>query len=124
VAGILAVIGLGLASLGVYALTAHSVVQRTQEIGLRMALGAPAGRVVWSFLRRSLIRLAFGLACGMAGALWVGKLFGAFLLHAGARDYGTTSIVALVLIAITTVASLVPARRASRVDPIVALRAN
>jgi putative ABC transport system permease protein len=122
--GVLALIGLVLASLGVYALTAHNVVQRTQEIGLRMALGAPPGRVVWPFLRRSLTHLALGLACGVAGALPVGKLFGAFLLHAGARDYGTTALVALVLATVTIVASLVPARRASRVDPIVALRQN
>jgi putative ABC transport system permease protein len=120
--GILAGIGLLLASVGLYALTSHNVVQRTQEIGIRVALGAPIGRVIWLFLRRSLTHLALGLALGMAGALWVGRLFASFLLHAGARDYTTTALVTLVLVAIATAASLLPARRASRVDPIVALR--
>jgi putative ABC transport system permease protein len=119
---ILAAIGLLLASVGLYALTSHNVVQRTQEIGIRVALGAPLGRVIWLFLRRSLTHLALGIALGMAGALWVGKLFASFLLHAGARDYTTTAFVTLVLVAIATAASLLPARRASRVDPIVALR--
>ena len=120
--GILAGIGLLLASVGLYALTSHNVVQRTQEIGIRVALGAPLGRVIWLFMRRSLTHLALGLTLGMAGALWVGQLFGSFLLHAGARDYPTTAVVTLVLVAIATAASLLPARRASRVDPIVALR--
>jgi putative ABC transport system permease protein len=120
--GILAGIGVLLASLGLYAQTSHSVVQRTQEIGIRVALGAPIGRVIWLFLRRSLTHLALGVAFGMVGALWAGKLFASFLNNADARDYPTTALVTLVLVAIATVASLLPARRASRVDPIVALR--
>jgi putative ABC transport system permease protein len=120
--GILALVGLVLSSLGVYALAAHHVAQRTQEIGVRMALGSPLGRVIWLFLRRSLTQLAVGVALGMFGALSVGKLFASFLLHAGARDLGTTAVVTALLILITTAASLLPARRAARVDPLVALR--
>ena len=120
--GVLAATGLLLASVGVYALTSHNVVQRTQEIGIRVALGAPIGRVVWLFMRRSLTHLALGVTLGMAGTLWVGRLFASFLLDAGARDYTTTALVTLGLAAIAAAASLLPARRASRVDPIVALR--
>ncbi len=120
--GFLAVVGLVLSSLGVYALAAHHVARRTQEIGVRMALGAPSGRVIWLFLRRSLTHLAVGLALGMFGALSVGKLFASFLLHAGARDLATTAVVTVLLIVITLAASLLPARRAARVDPLVALR--
>jgi putative ABC transport system permease protein len=120
--GSLAGIALVLAAVGVFALTAHNVVQRTQEIGVRMALGAPVGQVIWLFLRRSLTHLAIGLALGMWGALSAGKLFGAFVLNGGATDYPTTALVTVVLIAIATLASMVPARRAARVDPLVALR--
>jgi ABC-type antimicrobial peptide transport system permease subunit len=120
--GVLAGIGLLLASVGLFALTSHNVVQRTQEIGIRVALGAPLGRVIWLFLRRSLAHLALGLTLGMAGAVWVGKLFASFLLDAGATDYNTIAAVTFVLVAIATTASLLPARRASRVDPVVALR--
>jgi putative ABC transport system permease protein len=119
---ILAGIALLLASVGLYALTAHNVVQRTREIGVRVALGAPVGGVIWLFVRRSTMHVALGLTLGMAGALSVGKLFGQYLRDGGARDYETTALVTLVLVAIATVASLVPARRASRVDPIAALR--
>jgi putative ABC transport system permease protein len=120
--GVLAAIGLLLSSVGLYALTSHNVVQRTHEIGIRVALGAPVGGVIWLFLRRSLTHLALGVALGMGGALWAGSLFASFLLHSGARDYRTTAAVTLVLATIATMASLLPARRASGVDPIVALR--
>jgi hypothetical protein len=119
--GILAGIGLLLTSMGLYALTSHSVVQRTKEIGIRVALGATVTRMIWLFLRRSLTHVALGIALGMIGALWVGYLFASFL-QGGARDYPTTALVTLLLIAIATAASLLPARRASRVDPILALR--
>jgi putative ABC transport system permease protein len=119
---LLAAIGVVLAAVGLYALTAHGVAQRTQEIGLRMAMGASGSEVIWLFLRRSAAQLAIGLALGVTGALFVGRLFQQFLLHAGARDLVTTSLVALLLIAVAAAASFFPARRASRVDPLVALR--
>jgi putative ABC transport system permease protein len=120
--GGLASIALVLASVGVFALTAHNVVQRTQEIGVRMALGAPVGRVLWLFLRRSLTHLAIGLTLGMWGALSAGKLFGSFVLNGGATDYPTTSLVTLVLVVVAALSSTLPARRAAKVDPLVALR--
>ena len=118
----LAALALALAAIGIYCVVAYAVAQRTNEIGVRMALGAPSGRVIWLFLRRSLTHLAVGLALGMFGALSVGKLFASFLLHAGARDLATTAVVTVLLILITLAASLLPARRAARVDPLVALR--
>lgn len=120
--GTLALIALTLASVGVFALTAHSVVQRTQEIGVRMALGATLGDVVWLFLRRAFVLLALGLTIGMTGALPAGKLFGSFVLRGGATDYPTTSLVAVILVLVATCASWYPARRAARVDPMIALR--
>ncbi len=120
--GILAVIALVLTSVGLYALTAHSVVQRTQEIGVRMALGAPRARVLWLFLRRSLTHVLLGVTLGLGGALFAGRLFGQFLLHGGTGDLTTVSIVTIVLMSTAAAASLLPASRASRIDPIVALR--
>src|SRR5262249_18776279 len=72
--GLLAAIALTLSSVGLFALTAHSVAQRTQEIGVRMALGAQLSEVVWLFLRRTSIHLTIGLALGLAGALAVGPV--------------------------------------------------
>jgi putative ABC transport system permease protein len=66
--------GVALAAVGLYAVTAYAVVQRTQEIGVRMALGAEAGAVVWLFVRLSLLPLGIGLGFGMAGALRLGRL--------------------------------------------------
>ncbi len=84
--GIFAVIALALSSVGLYAVTAYSVAQRTQEIGVRMALGAQTGQVQWLILRRSLVHLAIGLAIGIAGALGVGQLLESVLFQSGARD--------------------------------------
>ena len=120
--GILAVIALVLTSVGLCALTAHSVVQRTQEIGVRMALGAPVARVLWLFLRRSLTHVVLGVTFGLSGALYAGKLFAQFLLNTVARDYWTVAIVTLVLVSTAAAASIIPARRAARIDPLVALR--
>src|SRR5258705_6605064 len=73
---IFALIALVLSAVGLYAVTAYSVTQRTQEIGIRMALGAQAGQVRWLILRRSLIQLAVGLMIGLPGAYGVGRLLG------------------------------------------------
>ena len=72
--GVLALVALILASVGLYALTAHGVAQRMHEIGVRMALGAQAPQVVWLFLRRTIVQLAVGVTLGLAGALGVGQL--------------------------------------------------
>ena len=122
--GILAVIALVVASVGLAAVTAHAVAQRKQEIGIRLALGADAREVTWMFVRRTLRNLGFGLAIGLAGALGVGQLIVSALPRTSPRDPLTLVIVSVLLSLVAALASLIPARRASRVDPTVALRAD
>jgi putative ABC transport system permease protein len=119
---IFAAIALALSAVGLYAVTAYSVAQRTQEIGVRMALGAQAPQVWWLILRRSIVQMAIGLGLGIGGALGVGKLLESLLVQTGTRDPATlTSIVAL-LVVVSLAACLWPARRATRLDPVSALR--
>jgi putative ABC transport system permease protein len=120
--GLLALIGTVVSSVGLYALTAHGVTERTHEIGVRLALGAPARSVVWLFLRRVIAQLVTGLALGLLGALAVGKLLEAWLVQTDARDPLTLVAVVVLLAMVSLTASVLPARRASRVDPAVALR--
>ena len=120
--GLLAVIGVVLASVGLFALTAHGVVERTQEIGVRMALGAHHVQVVWLFLRRTLAQLATGLTLGLGGALSVGRLLQGSLVDTSPRDPLTLFSICLLLVVVAMTAALIPARRAARVDPVVALR--
>ena len=103
---IFAVIALALSAVGLYAVTAYSVAQRTQEIGVRMALGAQAAQVLWLILRRSIVQLAIGLTIGIAGAFGVGKLLSSVLFQTGARDpILLTSIVSLLVVVSTPPAS-------------------
>jgi putative ABC transport system permease protein len=120
----IAVVALLLATVGLYALTAHSVVQRAHEIGVRMALGAQSREVVWLFVRRTVIQLAIGLTLGTAGALAVGRLLSMFLRDTNPRDPLALTIAAAVLIAVALTASVWPARRAARIDPAVVLRSD
>ena len=120
--GVFAVAGLLLAAVGLYAVTAYSVAQRTQEIGVRMALGATAGQVVGSFIRRNAVPLGLGLFTGLAGAGLLGRSLQAFLVGIQAFDPITLLFVVSLLAGVALVASLVPARRAARVDPLDALR--
>jgi putative ABC transport system permease protein len=120
--GLLAVIGVVLASVGLYALTAHGVRQRAQEIGVRMALGAQGHQVVWMFLRRTLVQLAVGVAIGLAGALSAGTLLQGFLVGTAPRDPLTLASICALLAIVALTAAFFPARRAARVDPVVALR--
>ena len=120
----IALVALVLATVGLYALTAHGVAQRAQEIGVRMALGAQAGQVVWLFVRRTLLQLMIGLALGIAGALAVGRLLSTFLRGTNPRDPATLVLVSVLLVVVAMVASIWPARKAARVDPVVALRAD
>jgi putative ABC transport system permease protein len=119
---LLAVIGVVLTSVGLSALTARGVAERTHEIGVRMALGAQTREVVWLFLRRTLIQLAIGLALGLGGALSVGRLIQGSLVKIGPRDPMTLTAICVLLVVVALLAALVPARRAARVDPVVALR--
>ncbi len=121
---IFALIALTLSAVGLYAVTAYAVSQRTQEIGLRMALGAQGNQVAWLFLRRSFIQLAIGLTIGVAGALGVGALFSSsnLLVQSSGRDPLTIGGIALLLAVVAVAASVLPARRATRLDPMLALR--
>ncbi len=117
-----AFIALVLSAVGLYAVTAYSVTQRTQEVGVRMALGAQATQVLWLFLRQAVIKLAMGLAIGLAGAFGVGLLLRSFLVGTGSRDPFTLASIALMLAAVSLAACYWPARRATRLDPVTALR--
>jgi predicted permease len=120
--GMVAGIAVVMAAVGLYALTAHGVAQRTQEIGLCMALGASRRRILWTVVRGALARLAVGLVLGFWGALSVGRLFQAFLVEVSPRDAATLAMVTAVLVVVSLFASLIPARRAARIDPMAALR--
>jgi putative ABC transport system permease protein len=120
--GLFAAIALVLSAVGLYAVTAYSVTQRTQEIGVRMALGAQASQVVWLFVRRAVTPLVVGLAAGLAGALGVGRLMRGFLVQTSATDLFTLVTIAALVIVVAIAACLLPARRATRLDPVAALR--
>lgn len=121
---IFALIALTLSAVGLYAVTAYAVSQRTQEIGIRMALGAHGDQVSWLFLRRSFVQLAIGLLLGVAGAFGVGVLFSNtdLLVQNSAGDPITIGGITLLLSAVAVAASVLPARRATRLDPLIALR--
>jgi predicted permease len=115
-------IAMVLATVGLYAVTAYSVTQRTQEIGVRMALGAQASQVRWLILRRGLIQLAIGLTIGLAGAFGVGRLLRSLLVQTGPTDPVTLGGITLLLVAVGITACLWPARQATRLNPVTALR--
>ena len=121
---IFAFIALALSAIGLYAVTAYSVTQRTQEVGVRMALGAQSNQVTWLFLRQSFVQLAVGLTIGVAGAYGVGRLFQStqLLVQTTAGDPLTIGGIALLLAIVAVSACLWPARRATLLDPLVALR--
>jgi ABC-type antimicrobial peptide transport system permease subunit len=113
-----------LAALGLYGLLAILVATRTREIGVRLALGAPPHIVARGVLRESLQNAAAGVAIGCALALLAGRLIQGLLVGVSPADPFTLGIVALTLITVSCVAAVAPALRASRVDPIAALRAE
>jgi predicted permease len=119
---IFAIIALVLSAVGIYAVTAYSVTQRTQEIGVRMALGAQPNQVSWLILRQGLLQLVIGLTLGTAGALGAAPVLGALLVQIKPHDPATLAAIALVFTVVTVVACLIPARRATRLDPLAALR--
>jgi putative ABC transport system permease protein len=120
--GTFAIIALVLAAVGLYAVTAYSVTQYTRDIGVRMVLGAQSGQVIWLFLRRAFVQLGIGLAIGLAGAFGVGKLLQSFLVQMTGRDPITLIAITILLIVVAVMACLWPARYATRLDPLAALR--
>jgi putative ABC transport system permease protein len=119
---IFAGIAIVLATVGLYAVTAYSVTQRTQEIGVRMALGAQAAQIRNLILRRGLIQLAIGVALGLAGAYGVGRLLQNQLVQTAPNDPITLGGITLLLVGVGVTACLWPARQATRLDPVTALR--
>jgi putative ABC transport system permease protein len=119
---VFAVVGLLLAAVGLYAVTALSVAQRTQEIGIRMALGARPGALVWLFVKRASLPVGFGIAAGLAGALGLGRLLRRFLIQTSPTDPAVLVGIAVLLAVVSFAAAFFPARRATRFDPLAALR--
>ena len=113
-----------LASIGVYGLLSHHVALRTQEIGVRMALGAKIGDVVWMVLGEGLWLTGAGVALGLAAAGAATRVLGSLLFGISPIDASTFLVVTIGLVAVALVASYLPARRAAKVDPMVALRAE
>jgi ABC-type antimicrobial peptide transport system permease subunit len=121
---IFAGLGLLLATLGIYGVVSYSVTRETQQIGIRMALGATQERVLFDVIWKTL-RLAFiGISAGVVGSLVVARLIAALLFDTAPTDPHTFATVVVLLCAVALLAGYLPARRASRIDPIIALRTN
>jgi predicted permease len=122
--GIFSLLALVLAAIGLYGVMSYSVVRRTSEIGIRLALGAQSGAVLWMVLRESLILLAAGLALGLPLTLASTYVIRNQLFGLSATDPAILAAAIAVVAAMTLIAAWLPARRASRVDPMVALRCD
>jgi macrolide transport system ATP-binding/permease protein len=117
-----AILALVIACVGLYATMAYAVARRTGEIGLRMALGAGRGAVIWMVLREVCVLAAIGLAIGVPAALGTSRLFESFLFEIKPNDPRALTLAAVILLTAALMAGYGPARRASRVDPMIALR--
>jgi putative ABC transport system permease protein len=115
-------IALLLAAVGLYAVTSYAVTAHTREIGVRVVLGAKPAQVIWLFLRRGTVQLGIGLVIGVAGAFGVGRLLQALLVQTSPRDPVTLLAIVGLLTMVAVIACVIPARRATRVDPLHALR--
>jgi putative ABC transport system permease protein len=115
-------LALALAAVGIVGVVSYSVTQRTHEIGIRMALGAQAHEVLGLLVRGSMVWALLGVIIGIGGALGLTRLLGGLLYGVRPSDPLVLGSVALLLIAVALVASYVPARRATKVDPTIALR--
>jgi ABC-type antimicrobial peptide transport system permease subunit len=117
-----ATLGLLLAALGIYGVISYSVTQRTQEIGIRMALGATRRNVVGSVLSRTLRLAVIGIFAGAIASLLVSRAIAALLFNTAPNDPMTFAAMVLLIGAVALLAGYIPARRASRINPMVALR--
>jgi putative ABC transport system permease protein len=122
--GIFAAVALVLAAIGIYGVMSYSVTQRRGEIGIRMALGAQKYDVLKVTVGRGLVLVLVGVAFGIAGALAFTRMLNSLLFGVGATDKLTFATLSAILIAVAALASYIPARRATKVDPLVALRSQ
>jgi putative ABC transport system permease protein len=117
-------VALILSAVGLYSVTAHSVTQRTAEIGIRVAHGAQPRQVTWLVLRKALVRLAIGLPIGLVGAVFVGWALQSLVVQTSPIDPLTLGTIVGVLTVVAVVACVVPAQRAARLDPMMAFRVD
>ena len=122
--GVFAAAALALAAAGMYGLASYAVTRRTREIGLRMALGASKGRVLELVVVRGVQLTAFGVLFGMVGALGTTRVLRSYLFGVAPRDPGVLLVATTVLMGVTLLAAWLPARRATKVDPMIALRSE
>ena len=120
--GAFAFVGLILAAIGIYGVVSYTVIQRTGELGIRLALGAQTRDVLWLVLGKGALLILTGMLFGVAGAYGVSKLLISFIPSLPSRDPLILAVVGLALFGIALLACYIPARRATRVDPLVALR--
>jgi ABC-type antimicrobial peptide transport system permease subunit len=119
-----AAIAMLLASIGIYGVTAHAVSQRTQEVGVRMALGAQRADVLWLILRQHLRPALIGMVLGLAGAVSLARFLESMVYGVRATDPLTFAAMGMALLVVAVAACWIPARRATQVDALVALRSH
>jgi len=119
---IFGVLALVLAAVGVYGVMAYLVSEQTHEIGIRMALGAPRGTVLSMMLRRGLVTASIGVVVGLAISYQMARLLASLVFGVSANDFATFAGIPLALILTAAIAIYLPARRATRIDPLIALR--
>jgi putative ABC transport system permease protein len=124
VLAVFALVAMLVAAVGLYGVVAHSVTERTREIGVRMALGAEGRHVLRLFVRQGLVTAAVGTAIGLGGAALLTRVLEHLLFGVTPSDPLTLGSVAFLLLAVALVACYVPARRAARIDPLIALKAD
>jgi len=122
--GFFAVLALLLASIGLYGLMSYTVTRRTREIGIRVAIGAQRQNALWIVLRETLTLALFGIAIGIPSALAGTRLIATMLFGLSPSDPSTIATVSLLLLLVALFAGYLPARRASKIDPIAALRSE
>jgi putative ABC transport system permease protein len=122
--GIVAALAVVLSTVGLYAVLAYAITQRTQEIGLRMAVGAQPHQVCWLILKRCLVHLTLGVTVGLAGTLALNRVLRLGLPQVGPTDPAMLAMIVALVTIVSVAAWLVPVRRAIRIDPVSALRAE